>query len=167
MQRVKPKWKQSGLVLVCERCFKERIPDEDPEIAAQIGDFHLRNWLKDRLKADGRWGPIRAISTSCMDVCARGRVTVCIEPQRGETVVMAIDPVADREEFIVCSLSGLTRRRGRERRSACITHGGRAINEERVALTATSGNGSAGWKVEQLFISGGYNGCPGAVPPLG
>lgn len=99
MQRVKPKWMQSGLVLVCERCFKERIPDEDPEIAAQIGDFHLRNWLKDRLKADGRWGPIRAISTSCMDVCARGRVTVCIEPQHGETMVMAIDPVADREEF--------------------------------------------------------------------
>ena len=90
---------QSGLVLVCERCLKERIPDEDPEIAAKIGDFHLRNWLKDRLKADGRWGPIRAISTSCMDVCARGRVTVCIEPQEGETTVMAVDPVADREEL--------------------------------------------------------------------
>ena len=90
---------QSGLVLVCERCFKERIPDEDPEIAAKIGDFHLRNWLKDRLKADGRWGPIRAISTSCMDVCARGRVTVCIEPQEGETTVIAVDPVADREEL--------------------------------------------------------------------
>ncbi len=90
---------RSGLVLVCERCFKERIPDEDPEIAAQIGDFHLRNWLKDRLKAEGRWGPIRAISTSCMDVCGRGRVTVCIEPQEGETTVMAVDPVADREEL--------------------------------------------------------------------
>jgi predicted metal-binding protein len=97
MQNVKPKWLQSGLVLVCERCFKERIPEEDPEIAAQIGDFHLRNWLKERLKADGRWGAIRAISTSCMDVCARGRVTVCIEPQSGETTVIVVDPVADRE----------------------------------------------------------------------
>jgi predicted metal-binding protein len=99
MQNVKPKWLQSGLVLVCERCFKERIPEEDPDVAAQIGDFHLRNWLKDRLKAEGRWGAIRAISTSCMDVCARGRVTVCIEPQNGETMVMVVDPVADREEF--------------------------------------------------------------------
>jgi predicted metal-binding protein len=97
MQSVKPKWAQRGLVLVCERCFKERIPEEDPEIAAQIGDFHLRNWLKDRLKTDGRWGAIRAISTSCMDVCARGRVTVCIEPHEGEPVVMVVDPVADRE----------------------------------------------------------------------
>ncbi len=97
MQNVKPKWAVSGLVLVCERCFKERIPGEDPDIAAQIGDFHLRNWLKERLKEDGRWGAIRAISTSCMDVCARGRVTVCIEPQDGETTVMVVDPVADRE----------------------------------------------------------------------
>jgi predicted metal-binding protein len=99
MQRVNPKWLQSGLVLVCERCYKERIPEEDPEIAVRIGDFHLRNWLKERLKADGRWGAIRAISTSCMDVCARGRVTVCIEPQEGETTVMVVDPMTDREEL--------------------------------------------------------------------
>jgi predicted metal-binding protein len=99
MQRVNPKWLQSGLVLVCERCSKERIPEEDPEIAAQIGDFHLRNWLKERLKEDGRWGAIRAISTSCMDVCARGRVTVCIEPQEGDATVMVVDPITDREEL--------------------------------------------------------------------
>jgi predicted metal-binding protein len=99
MQQANPKWMRSGLVLVCERCFKERIPEEDPEIAAQIGDFHLRNWLKERLKEDGRWGAIRAISTSCMDVCARGRVTVCIQPQEGETDVMIVDPVADRESL--------------------------------------------------------------------
>lgn len=99
MQTVNPKWKQGGLVLVCERCFKERIPDEDPEIAAEIGDFHLRNWLKERLKEDGRWGAIRAISTSCMDVCAHGRVTVCIEPENGERVVLVADPLRDREEL--------------------------------------------------------------------
>jgi len=99
MQNVNPKWLKSGLVLVCERCFKERIPEEDPETAERIGDFHLRNWLKDRLKAEGRWGAIRAISTSCMDVCARGRVTVAIEPHDGETQVMVVDPVDDREEL--------------------------------------------------------------------
>jgi hypothetical protein len=96
---VNPKWLQSGLVLVCERCFKERIPDEDPVIAARIGDFNLRDWLKERLKAEGRWGPIRAISTSCMDVCAPSRVTVCIEPQKGSTTVIVVDPIADREEL--------------------------------------------------------------------
>lgn len=99
---------QSGLVLVCERCFKERIPEEDPEIAARIGDFHLRNWLKERLKADGHWGALRAISTSCMDVCARGRVTVCIEPQKGETTVMVVDPIGEREELYRTIVEKLT-----------------------------------------------------------
>ncbi len=98
MQTVNPKWKSGGLVLVCERCFKERIPEEDPDVAARIGDFHLRNWLKERLKAEGRWGAIRAINTSCMDVCAHGRVTVCIEPHSGEPTVFVVDPVEDREE---------------------------------------------------------------------
>ena len=97
MQEVTPKWLRTGLVLVCERCFKERIPEEDPDAAKRIGDFHLRNWLKERLKADGRWGAIRAISTSCMDVCAPGRVTVCIEPHQGEPAVLIVDPIDERE----------------------------------------------------------------------
>jgi predicted metal-binding protein len=108
MQKVNPKWIQSGLVLVCERCFKERIPEEDPEIAARIGDFHLRNWLKERLKADGHWGAIRAISTSCMDVCAHGRITVCIEPQKGEATVMVVDPIGEREELYRTIVEKLT-----------------------------------------------------------
>jgi len=97
MQEVKPKWTRRGLVLVCERCLRERIPEEDPEVAERIGDFHLRNWLKERLKADGCWGEIRAINTSCMDVCARGRVTLCIEPAEGPPRVMVVDPLQDRE----------------------------------------------------------------------
>jgi hypothetical protein len=32
-----------------------------------------------------------------MDVCARGRVTVCIEPHQGKPIVMVVDPIDDRE----------------------------------------------------------------------
>jgi predicted metal-binding protein len=99
VQDVKPKWIAAGLVLVCERCLKERIPEEDPEVAQRIGDFHLRDWLKAKLKEDGRWGPIRAINTSCMDVCARGRVTVVIQPQRGPTQVLVVNPADERESI--------------------------------------------------------------------
>ena len=89
----------SGLVLVCERCFKERIPEEDPDKAAEIGDFNLRDWLKKRLKDEGHWGRVRAVSTSCMDVCARRRVTVVIDPKvEGEAAeAFVVDPFADRE----------------------------------------------------------------------
>ena len=98
MQNVKPKWLASGLVLVCERCSRERIPEEDPDIAARIGDFRLRDWLKARLKAEGRWGPIRAVDSSCLDVCARGRVTVCIDPQNGEPPrVVVVDPIEEKQ----------------------------------------------------------------------
>jgi len=108
MQPVRPKWTDGGLVLVCERCFKERIPEEDPSVAQSIGEFHLRDWLKERLKADGYWGKIRAINTSCMDVCARGRVTVAIEPQSGERTVMIVDPIADRDRLYRSIVDRLT-----------------------------------------------------------
>ena len=113
MQPITPKWMNSGLVLVCERCSKERIPEEDPDKAAEIGDFNLRDWLKTRLKEDGHWGKVRAISTSCMDVCARRRVTVVIDPQVDGKAAEAfvVDPIADREALyalIVAKLSDAT-----------------------------------------------------------
>ena len=94
-------------MLVCERCLKERISEEDPDVARRIGDFHLRDWLKARLKEDERWGPIRAINTSCMDVCARGRVTVAIEPQSGPTQVLVVDPTGDREKLYAAIVEAL------------------------------------------------------------
>lgn len=100
MQSIKPKWLKAGLVLVCERCTRERIPEETPEIAARIGDFNLRDWLKQRLKADGHWGAVRAVSTSCMDVCAPGKVTVCVAPAGApEAEAVVVDPIEDREEL--------------------------------------------------------------------
>lgn len=97
MQDVSPKWLAKGLVLVCERCSKERIPDEDPDVAERTGDFHLRDWLKTKLKTDGRWGAIRAISTSCMDVCARRRVTIAIQPEGRPASVLVADPLDDKD----------------------------------------------------------------------
>ena len=109
MQHVKPKWLKSGLVLVCERCYKERIPDEDPDIGAKIGDFNLRDWLKKRLKADGHWGKIRAVGTTCMDVCARRLVTVAIAPHDDvEVEVLVLDPIDDRENLYERILERLT-----------------------------------------------------------
>jgi len=102
MQDVTPKWSASGLVLVCKKCSEERIPEESPEIAARIGDFSLRDWLKAELKERGIWGRVRVLGTSCMDVCARGKVTVCIDPQAegraAETFV--VDPLEERDAVL-------------------------------------------------------------------
>jgi predicted metal-binding protein len=100
MQPVNPKWLESGLVLVCERCFKERIPEEAPDVAERLGDFNLRDWLKAQLKEKGEWGLIRVISTTCMDVCAKGKVTVCLHPKHGDPAnVIIVDPLEDREKL--------------------------------------------------------------------
>ena len=99
MQPVKTKWQKSGLVLVCERCYKERIPEEDPDKAAEMSGFNLRDWLKAELKESGEWGPVRVVSTSCMDVCARRRVTVAIDPQSGSehAEVFVVDVPAEKD----------------------------------------------------------------------
>jgi hypothetical protein len=97
--QVHPSWDRSGgLVLVCEKCLNVRFPEDVPEHA---GDerLKLREWLKDRLKRDGHWGAIRATGTTCLDVCAKGRVTLFIDPvgAGGEARCLVFDPLEDRE----------------------------------------------------------------------
>jgi hypothetical protein len=96
---VKPTWRrEGGLALVCEKCLDVRFPEDFPEHA---GDerLHLRGWLKDRLKAEGHWGPVRAVGTSCLDVCAKGRVTVLIDPigRGGQQRCLVFDALEGRE----------------------------------------------------------------------
>ncbi len=98
MKAVERKWK-SGAVLVCEKCYTTRIPDETPEIAAAIGDFRLRDWLKERCREAGFGKRVRVMGTTCQDVCEVGRVTVTILPL-SDTAPMetfAVDALEDRE----------------------------------------------------------------------
>ena len=96
---VNPAWlRHGGLALVCEKCLNVRFPEDFPEHAADER-LHLRAWLKDRLKADGHWGAVRATGTTCLDVCAKGRVTILIDPvaRGGEQKLLVFDPLEDRE----------------------------------------------------------------------
>jgi hypothetical protein len=96
---VRPLWRRDGgLALVCEKCLNVRFPEDFPEHA---GDerLKLREWLKDRLKAEGHWGAIRATGTTCLDVCAPGRVTIFLDPigRGGQQKCLVFDPLEDRE----------------------------------------------------------------------
>jgi hypothetical protein len=97
----KPAWARGGVAAICEKCTNVRFPEEFPQYA---GDerLNLKGYLKDRLKAEGRWGPIRVITSSCLDVCARGGVTVMLDPlgnpERGAQCLV-IDPLTAREEL--------------------------------------------------------------------
>src|ERR1700681_2732087 len=87
-----------GRALVCEKCLNVRSTEDYPEHA---GDerLKLREWLRDRLKAEGQWGAIRATGTTCLDVCAPGRVTIFLDPigRGGQQKCLVFDPLEDRE----------------------------------------------------------------------
>ncbi len=99
MKSATPPWAESGAVLVCETCYRVRIPDETPAIAKRIGAFALREWLKLRCREAGLGKRVRVIGTTCQDVCAVGCVTVTILPlgAGGEPETLAIDALEDRE----------------------------------------------------------------------
>lgn len=62
-----------ALILVCEKCGRKLAGEgeENPAKALQLS-------LKERIKADGKKGVLRAVVTSCLDVCPKGEVTVGI-----------------------------------------------------------------------------------------
>jgi hypothetical protein len=106
-------WERGGIAVLCEKCTAVRFPEDFPEHA---GDERLRlkEWLKARLKDDGRWGPIRVVTSSCLDICARGGVTVLLDPLgtgSGNPQVLIVDPLEGREDLyarIVAELSPRT-----------------------------------------------------------
>lgn len=113
MVDAKPVWLRGGVAVVCEKCTKERFVEDFP---AAAGDerLNLKGYLKDRLKAEGRWGPIRVVTSSCLDICARGGATVLLDPLRtsGKPArCVVIDPLEGREalyDAIVADLSPAT-----------------------------------------------------------
>lgn len=102
MKSVKAPWRESGAALVCEKCYKTRIPEETPWIAERIGDFALREWLKARCKEAGLGKRVRIVATGCQDICAVGLVTVTILPvgKDGEMETFAVDPLDEREAIL-------------------------------------------------------------------
>ena len=51
---VTPVWERGGVAVVCEKCTKQRYQEDFP---AAAGDerLEIKGYLKDRLKAEGRW----------------------------------------------------------------------------------------------------------------
>ncbi len=112
----KPGWLRGGVAIVCEKCTQKRYVEDFPEAA---GDerLNVKGYLKDRLKAEGRWGPIRVVTSSCLDVCARGGVTVLLAGLEGTTAparCIVADPLEGREALYDAVVADLTPRRAAE-----------------------------------------------------
>ncbi|MEA5503001.1 (2Fe-2S) ferredoxin domain-containing protein [Halotia wernerae UHCC 0503] len=96
---VAPRW-QSGLVLVCSQCANEQPVNSHRTDRNSTASEDLENWLKSRLKFEGLWGEYRVVSTSCLGVCPRGRVTVVLGSDAGgKGLCLIVNPRSDRERL--------------------------------------------------------------------
>jgi predicted metal-binding protein len=68
----------NALILVCEKCGKRLDSDSDKNPSRQLVS-RLKKLAKKRL---GK-GEVRALATSCMDVCPDDQVTVAVVTLRG------------------------------------------------------------------------------------
>ncbi len=68
----------NALILVCEKCGKRLDSDADKNPSRQLVS-RLKKAAKKRF---GR-GEVRAVATSCMDICPDGKVSVALITFRG------------------------------------------------------------------------------------
>lgn len=62
-----------ALIVVCEKCGKKLVPEgaDNPSKQLQLA-------LKERIFQSGKKGVLRAVVTSCLDVCPNGAIAVGI-----------------------------------------------------------------------------------------
>ena len=68
---------ETALILICEKCGKKLSGSNDPDVNPSR---LLQAGLKAGISADGQKGALRAVVTTCLDVCPEGTVAVAIVP---------------------------------------------------------------------------------------
>jgi predicted metal-binding protein len=67
-----------ALILICEKCGKKLSNSDDNPSRA------LQSALKEKIKSDGNKGVLRAVITSCMDVCPKDEIAIAISKPDGD-----------------------------------------------------------------------------------
>jgi hypothetical protein len=102
MVEAKATWQRGGIAVVCEKCTKSRFAEDFPKLADDERLKDVKGYFKSRLKKDGLSGAIRIVTSSCLDVCARGGMTALIDPigfpNRSQKVVV-VDALDGRDEL--------------------------------------------------------------------
>lgn len=96
MREIETTWKR-GAVLVCTH---ERPPGADKPSCGEARGGALKDWLKDRIRAEGLKGEVIAVKTSCQGVCSALGVTTTVLSADGaakRTVLVASE--SDRPEL--------------------------------------------------------------------
>jgi predicted metal-binding protein len=77
-----------ALILICEKCGKKLAPDSEPNPARE-----LQLLLKEKIKNQGKKGQLRAVITSCMDLCPKGEIAIGISVTAGKNRYFTLEGV--------------------------------------------------------------------------
>lgn len=90
-------------MLLCSKCSGQQFGQSEPDDMPSWDTWKLRCWLKDRLKAEGLWPRVRVLTTSCMGICAAGKITCALGADgagQGRAGVLVVDPAQDAEALL-------------------------------------------------------------------
>ena len=97
-----PAW-SDGVVLLCSKCSGQQHGLAAPEEMPSWDTWQLRCWLKERLSAKKLWPKVRVLTTSCMGICAAGKITCALGADGaggGDSQVLVLDPEQDAEALL-------------------------------------------------------------------
>lgn len=101
MLEVTPGWRCAVVV-----CCNERPPGHPRGSCGERNGVALRDWLRDRARAEGQRGAIVVHRGGCMDVCGQG-TTVAVHGEGGRRVLCVRD--GDRELLWAAVVASVTR----------------------------------------------------------
>jgi len=94
IREVDAKWTDCVMV-----CANERDPELGRAYCGASEGSELRQWLKDRVRAEGLRGKMLAVKTGCLGICADRGVTVAIVPEGKRRELVVFPNECDREQL--------------------------------------------------------------------
>jgi predicted metal-binding protein len=91
---VKASW--SSCVLVCAH---ERDPALGRAYCGAAKGSELRQWLKDRVKAEGLRGQVLVVKTGCLGICSDHGITVAVIPEAKRRELVVFPAGADKAKL--------------------------------------------------------------------
>jgi predicted metal-binding protein len=82
-----------ALILICEKCGKKLSKDSDDSPARTI-----QHALKEAIKADGGKGKLKAVVTSCLDLCPKEEIAVAISRTHSADQFFTLSGKLDEQE---------------------------------------------------------------------
>ena len=82
---------QASLILICEKCAKKlQVQGTETEVENLTRKMHKS--LKSEIEITGKKGIVRALVSSCLDICPEGKIAAAVIPVNSPSHFYVFDP---------------------------------------------------------------------------